>query len=122
MDMDEVFPSIVGSLVVVLAFAHAAQEELYGPYIATLGANAAIAMARLAYARQWPVLPMLLGGAIVPILPAWLLAPHLPPFDLVAGVLAGVGTYGLLARIPMSGRRMVSSLMAGAVSWALLPI
>jgi dolichol kinase len=121
MDMDEIFPSIVGSLVVVLAFAHSAQDELYGPYLATLGANAAIAMMRASLVRSWPVAPMLVAGALVPLLPGLLIHPELSTLDLVAGVFSGVATYGLLVRVPMSGRRMLASLMAGAVAWTLLP-
>jgi dolichol kinase len=121
MDMDEIFPSIVGSLVVILAFAHSAQAELFGPYVATLGANAAIVMMRSARVRSWPVLPMILAGALVPLFPVQITHPEFPILTLFTGVAAGVASYALLDKVAFSGRRLVASLMAGAIAWTLLP-
>lgn len=121
-DLDEVFPTTVGSMVVVLAFAHSDDTTLYLPYLATLAANGAIALGRLATARRWPPVPLILSGALAPVLPVLWFTPKVPVIPLTAAAMAGLTAFALLARTRFVGRRMVASLLAGALAWAMLPL
>jgi hypothetical protein len=120
LDMREVVPTTVGSMIVVLAFAHAHTDALFVPFLATLSANGAIALALLATARQWPAVPLAISGACGPLLPVLLYAPDTPLLPLIGTGLIGLIAFLLLARTRFKGRRMVASLLAGVAAWALL--
>lgn len=116
-DLDEVFPAVVGSFVVLLAFAHVPDEQLFVPYLASLCANGGIALARLAVARSWPLAPLAMAGLLAPLLPPLATARDLPWIVLVASGAIGMVAFRLLRRAPRIGRRLLASLLAAAVGW-----
>ncbi len=120
LDLEEVIPTCLGGVVVVLAFGHSAESGLYAPYLASLGASGAIALGRLAHARRWPRLPAIAAGIALPVLPALLVADSLPLVHVGAASLAGLLVFTLLARTSLVGRRFVAALTAGALTWALV--
>ncbi len=117
-DMVEVFPATVGSMIVLLLFGHFEDPTLFIPYLATLAAAGAIAMQRMAIRRRWPQLPMGISGAIAPALPVLLVEPDIPMLHIVAAAAAGVVAFWALARTGFVGRRLLASLLAGALAWA----
>lgn len=120
LDLDEVVPTVVGSLVLVLAFAHTSASELYLPYLATLGANGAIALARIAAGRRLPLAPLALLGAGAPLLPALGAAGPTGILAVAGASLGGLALFALLRRTPLVGRRLWASLAAGAAAWLVL--
>lgn len=120
LDLDEVIPTCLGAVLVVLAFGHAPEAGLYVPYLAALGASGAIAMARLAWARGWPRRPAVALGVALPVLPALALGGTVPTVEVGAASLAGLLVFTLLARTPLVGRRLVAALAAGGVAWVLV--
>ena len=119
-DLDEVFPTIVGSMIVVLTFGHFGDAGLFVPYLATLAASGAIALSRLALIRELPVVPMATLGAITPILPVYLYRTEVPLMALSIATIMGCACFAVLARIPIAGRRMIAALMSGVVAWAVV--
>ena len=117
-DLDDVFPTIVGSMIVVLAFGHFGDPNLFVPYLATLTASGAIALGRLATLREWPLIPLALSGAMTPLIPV-IAYEHSVPFSTLAlATAAGCASFAALRRSDFSGRRMLSALLAGAIAWA----
>jgi hypothetical protein len=119
-DLDEVFPTIAGSMIIVLIFGHFGDQSLFIPYLATLSASGAIALSRMALVRKWPVIPLAISGALTPILPVLLYEQDVPVVAIGVAAIAGGVCFAALARSPISGRRMIASLMAGAVAWAMV--
>ena len=117
-DMTEIFPATMGSTIVVLAYGHFDDPTLFVPYLATLVTGGAIAMQGMAHNRGWPMLPMGLAGALAPIIPVFLLEPDTPIRDIGIAGLAGVAAFSLLVRTRFVGRRLLASLLAGALAWA----
>lgn len=117
-DLDEVFPTTVGSMVVVLAFGHFDDPDLFVPYLATLTASGAIALGRMAKMRGWPMIPLGLSGAMTPLIPVLAYEQTVPLPALALATAAGSLAFAALAKTEFTGRRMVSSLLAGAVAWA----
>jgi len=121
-DLEEVFPTTVGAMMIVLAFGHFEDPVLYVPFLATVAASGAITLSRMAIVRGWPQVPLALSGALVPIVPVLATDPSIPVIPVL--VAAGVGclAFAALARTSMSGRRLLASLLAGAVAWAAVPL
>ncbi len=117
-DMTEVFPATLGSMIVVLAFGHFQDPTLFVPYLATLATGGAIAMQGMAQNRDWPQLPIGLSGALAPTLPVLLIDPTIPLRSIGAAGVAGVLAFALLSRTGLVGRRLLASLLAGALAWA----
>ena len=117
-DMTEVFPATMGSMIVVLAYGHFEDPTLFVAYLATLATGGAIAMQGMAQGRGWPQLPMGLSGALAPTLPVILIDPTIPLRDIGIAGVAGVLAFSLLARTTFVGRRLLASLLAGALAWA----
>ena len=118
-DLDEVFPTIVGSMIVVLIFGHFGDPGLFIPYLATLAASGAIALSRMALVRGWPVVPMAISGAMTPILPVFAYEIEVPILAISLAAIVGCACFAILARTPIAGRRLISALMSGAVAWAV---
>ena len=121
-DLNEVFPTTVGSMIVVLAFGHFGDPSLFVPYLATLAASGAIALMRLAEVKGWPRIPLAISGAVTPILPVLTYDHNVPLVTVALAALAGCAAFFALANTRFSGRRMLASLMAGAVAWAAAPV
>lgn len=118
-DLNEVFPTTVGSMIVVLAFGHFGDADLFVPYLATLTASGAIALGRMATLRGWPLIPLALSGAMTPLMPVLAYQHAVPISALALATLAGCAAFASLRRSDFSGRRMLSALLAGAVAWAV---
>ena len=71
-DLNDVFPTAAGSMVLVLAFAHSGSERLYLPFLVTVSANAAVALGLAAVRRRALLLPAAVAGALLPA--AWRVA------------------------------------------------
>ena len=117
-DLVNVFPATVAPMIVVLAFGHFQDPSLFVPYLATLCVGGAIAMQIMARFRRWPQVPLALSGALAPLLPILLLQPDIPILSIAASGGAGVLAFALLARTSFVGRRLLASLLAGAIAWA----
>lgn len=117
-DLDEVFPTTVGSMLVVLTFGHFGDEGLFVPYLATLTASGAIAFSRMAKVRDWPAIPLGLSGALTPLIPVMAYKNSLPFLSIALATTAGVTAFVALSNTHLAGRRLVASLLAGAVAWA----
>jgi len=117
-DMTEIFPATMGSMIVVLAFGHFQDDTLFVPYLATLATGGAIAMQNMAQSRDWPQLPLAFSGALAPTLPVLLIDPTIPLKSIGAAAAGGVLAFALLSRTPLVGRRLLASLLAGALAWA----
>ncbi len=117
-DLNEVFPTTVGSMIVVLAFGHFGDASLFVPYLATLTASGAIALGRMARMRGWPLIPLGVSGAMTPLIPV-IAYEHSVPFTTIAlATGAGCAAFAGLRRSDFAGRRMLAALLAGAVAWA----
>ena len=117
-DMTEVFPATMGSMIVVLAYGHFEEPTLFVAYLATLATGGAIAMQGMAQGRGWPQLPLGLSGAMAPTLPVILIEPNIPLRDIGIAGAAGVLAFALLSHTTFVGRRLLASLLAGALAWA----
>ena len=121
-DLNEVFPATVGSMVIVLAFGHFEDPVLFVPFLATVAASGAIMLGRMALVRGWPQIPLAISGGLVPIVPVLAYEPSTPVIPVALAAAAGCAAFAALARTPMAGRRLVASLLAGAVAWAAVPV
>jgi len=121
-DLEEVFPTTVGAMIIVLAFGHFADPSLFVPYLATLAASGAIALSRMATVRTWPRLPFAISGAMVPILPVLAYEPELPVLTVATAAAAGCAAFAALAQTSVAGRRMLATLLAGCIAWAAAPL
>ncbi len=118
LDLDEVFPTAVGSATILLAFGHLARPDLYVPFLAAVAANGAIALARVADLRGERRLAWAAAGALAPLGIAAVAVPDLPVVLAGGAATIGVATFAVLARTSLVGRRMAAGLTAGAVAWA----
>ncbi len=114
-DIDRVFPSTAGSLLLVLLLAHFEDQDLFLPYLVTLSANAAMAMA-MAVRGPWLV-PAVLGGAVLPAVAAFWAGFPMSFLVVLLGGLGGLGFFLLLARTRLVGRRLVASSAAALLVW-----
>ncbi len=121
-DLEEVFPTTVGATIIVLAFGHYADPSLFVPYLATVAASGAIALSRMATVRTWPRMPLAVSGAVVPVLPVLTYQPDIPILTVTAAAAVGWLAFAALAQTSMSGRRMISALLAGSIAWAAAPM
>jgi len=121
-DLQEVFPTTVGAMIIVLAFGHFDDPVLFVPFLATVAASGAITLSRMAIVRSWPRVPMAISGALVPVLPVLAYAPSTPVIPVILAAGVGCIAFAALARTPFAGRRMVASLLAGALAWAAVPL
>lgn len=121
-DLDDVFPTTVGSMIVVLAFGHFGDPSLFVPYLATLTASGAIALMRMAEVRGWPQIPLALSGAMTPVLPLLAYDYEIPVVALCLATVAGCAAFLGLAKTTFAGRRMICALFAGTIAWVVAPI
>ncbi|MFZ5478955.1 MAG: hypothetical protein ACOZNI_19440 [Myxococcota bacterium] len=117
-DLEQVFPTLVGSIVVLLAFAHEG-GDWYPPFLAASAANGANALALVGEGRWW-VPAAGLVGAMVPVAAGRLLDEDVPVALLVAAGLAGLCLYAAMRKGPIPGRRLVASACAGLVIWGMM--
>jgi hypothetical protein len=118
-ELDMVFPTTAGSIVILLLFAHLADPTLYPPFLTTIAANGAMAGSLLAPRRALQA-PLVLLGAALPVAAARLLA-EVPVLIPIAGGLVAVQLLPLLSATPLVGRRLVASLACGLAVWWALP-
>ncbi len=124
-DIDDVFATSAGSLVIILAFVHTRDPGLYLPFLITVSANSAILMLVLFrhQATRRPALrpatyPAMLLGAAVPLLPSWGDWTQWPV--VMVGGMTGVLLFGLLESANFAGRRLLASLSVGLGAWLAL--
>lgn len=119
-DLHHVFPTTAAALIVLLAFGHFEDDSLFVPYLTTLSAGGALSMKKLARHHPWPVVSLILLGAMAPLLPVAVQTPE----PLLVGVLilsiASVIPFEILKRTPFVGRRLLAALLCGAIAWQLL--
>jgi dolichol kinase len=124
-DLDDVFATAAGSLVITLLFVHTGDERLVVPFLVTVSANGAIlarALVKNQAARRAGVgvlafmaMPV---GAAVPLLPSW---GDWPLWSVVTvGGMTGVLLFALIERARFPGRRLVASLTVGLGAWLAL--
>ena len=124
-DLDDVFATAAGSLVITLMFVHTRDERLFVPFLVTVSANGAIlarALVKNQAARRAGVgvlafmaMPV---GAAVPLLPNW---GDWPLWSIVTvGGMTGVLLFALIERARFPGRRLVASLTVGLGAWLAL--
>jgi hypothetical protein len=101
---------------VLVVAAHATKLDLYVPFLVTVSANGAIALAR---GRQGRPSFMGLVGAAVPAAAARAVVVDVPAVAVTTGGMAGLLLYFLLRSAPFPGRRLVASGVAGVLAWAL---
>jgi dolichol kinase len=116
-ELDMVFPSTAGSMVVVLAHAHTGDERLFGPYVVTVAANGAMAFAAIAGVRGWPVVASAALGAALPVAVARIVAPETPWAMALALAIPAVLLFRALTPTGFAGRRIAASVLVGAASW-----
>ena len=121
-DLVEVFPTTVGSMIIVLAFGHFDDPVLFVPFLATVAASGAITLSRMAIVRGWPQVPLALSGGLAPVIPVLAYEPTTPVIPVILAASVGCLAFALLARTPLAGRRLVASLLAGAVAWGTVPL
>jgi phytol kinase len=121
-DLDDVFATAAGSLVLLLAYVHLQWEQLYLPFLVTISANGGILMgflvrqwSRRREGLRWAWAPAVTLGVGVPLIPAALLGHVDARLGLlsVLGGLIGTGVFVAIERLPISGRRLLSSLLVG---------
>ena len=106
-------------MIVVLTFGHFGDASLFVPYLATLTASGAIALSRLAKVRGWPAIPLGFSGALSPLIPV-MAYQHDVPFPAIAiATCVGIAAFMALTNTHLAGRRLVASLLAGAVAWTV---
>lgn len=118
--VDDVFATAAGSLALLIAYVHTGSDTLWIPFVVTAAANAAILMAFVTRDRALPWKLAIVLGAFVPPAAAWLLGER--DHVLVTGIggLVGLVAFLLVERVPIPGRRLVSSLGVGITAWVLL--
>lgn len=129
-DLDQVFATCAGSLVLLLAFSHTGRESLLVPFLVTVAANGAILMGTLVWqwsaerggGRVWAAARIIgvVVGAFVPALVSWVLGLEDHIISITAGGIAGVVLFRLMETSSFKGRRLVSSLSVGVLAWAVL--
>ncbi len=118
-DLTDVFAASVGSMLVVLLFAHTDDPALFLPFLVTVSANAAVACWMALRTRPWlRVITPVVGATLPPALPL-LMGREVPVLALAAGGLAGLLLFLALARTRLVGRRLVVSLVVAAIAWLL---
>lgn len=120
-DLDAVFGSTAGPLIVILAYAHTGSEKLFVPYLVTQSANGAI-IAMYYLDRVWRRLSSVaaLAGAFVPLIPALAFRVEVPLATIMCGGMIGVLLFGLIVQVPFKGRRMAASLACAVIAWVVL--
>ena len=112
------FPTVVGSMIVVLTFGHFDEPELFVPYLATPRASGAIALSRMASSVACLWYPWPHWVPFTPVLPGYLHQDQIPVLALFVATLVGCASFALLERSSFAGRRMIAALMSG-VAWAV---
>jgi hypothetical protein len=117
--LDDVFPTYVGSLLVVLAYGHSSDPGLFVPYLTTLAASGGIAVVRARSVRSASGVAVIAAATLAPLVPA--LALGTLPLPLIAlASTVGILFFLLLQDAPMAGRRLLATLSAGGVAWLAL--
>jgi dolichol kinase len=119
-DLIDVFPATAAAMIITLAFGHFEDPSLFIPYLTTLSAGGALAMGRMAKMRGWPPIPLVLSGAVVPVLPVTAIDPTVPVLPIALFGAGALGTFLLLSRTGFVGRRLLATLLSGALAWRIL--
>jgi len=119
-DLTDVFPATAASLIVLLAFGHFEDDALFIPYLATLSAGGALSLGRMARNRRWPAVPLVFSGAVAPVLPVTAFDTEVPVLAVSIIGAGALGTFFLLSMTPFVGRRLLSTLLSGALAWSIL--
>ena len=119
-DLEDVFPTTLGSIGIILLYAHSNASSLFLPYITALSAGGCIAMIRLAKNNHYPLLLLGLAGSIIPVLPVIFIHKiHFPLWQLSFPVLLGWGCFYLVRHSTFLGRRLLATTFASALCWLL---
>ena len=119
-DLEDVFPTTLGSIFIILLYSHTLEASLFLPYITALSAGGCIAMIRMAKSNQHSLLLMGLLGSLVPILPVvFIHRIQFPLWQLSFPVLLGWGCFYLLRNSHVVGRRFLATIFASSLSWLL---
>ncbi|MBN2799222.1 MAG: hypothetical protein JXX28_08770 [Deltaproteobacteria bacterium] len=116
-DLDQVFPTTAGPLVVLLASLHLPHTHLYGPFLAAVAASSAMTAVVVARARGWSVPLVTLLATLIPTGLGAMIRPDISWLIPLAGGALGVLLFDLLSTTPLVGRRLVGSLTAAAAAW-----
>ncbi len=118
-DLTDVFAASVGSMLVVLLFAHTDDPALFLPFLVTVSANGAVAAWMALRRRPWlRAITPVAAAALPPALPL-LMGREVPVLALTAGGLAGLLLFLGLARTRLVGRRLVTSVVVALIAWLL---
>jgi phytol kinase len=118
-DLTDVFASSVGSMLVVLLFAHTDDPGLFLPFLVTVSANAAVATWLATRKLRGVRLLAVLGAASLPPVLPMALGREVPLLAVAAGGLAGLVLFLLLARTRLVGRRLTASVGIALIAWLL---
>lgn len=119
-DLNQVFPTAAGPLVVLLVSAHFPATPLYGPYLTAVVASAAMTSVVVARVRAWPLPLVALVATLTPTaLGSWI-RPDISWLLPLAGGLWGVVLFDLLSGTQLFGRRLLASLLAASAAWWVL--
>jgi phytol kinase len=95
--LEDILPTVLGALIFILLFAHFQEDSLLIPYITAL----------------------MVLGAITPTLPFLLMKAPFPYWKILLSSFIGVLIFYILRRSPLIGRRLLATLLAGALAWAI---
>jgi phytol kinase len=118
-DLQDVFPTMFGALLIILLYSHFQEESLFIPYLTALAAGGALAMARLATFQRLLVLPTVFVGAIAPVLPLLLLKEKIPFLTMTFSIGIGLLCFLVLRKTTFLGKRLLATLLASALAWSL---
>lgn len=120
-ELDAVFPTTAGAVVLVLCQAHFPEVDLFAAFLATVVAHGAMAAAALAGFRGWPRLPAVALTAALVCAPAAASGAAVP-WAALAGVAAlAPVAHQLSLRQPWPGRRVGVALASALAVWAWAP-
>ncbi len=120
-ELDMVFPTTAGSMVVLLIYAHTDDPRLLLPYLTTVAANGAMTGALIG--GQWGRWGIALGaliGSATPLAAVSLLDGGLVLWLPVFGGLLAPLLFAALDRLSLVGRRPLASLACGLGMWWLV--
>jgi phytol kinase len=117
--LEDILPTVLGALIFILLFAHFQEDSLLIPYITALSSGGAIALGRFGLNRKSMILPLMILGAITPTLPFLLMKAPFPYWKILLSSFIGVLIFYILRRSPLIGRRLLATLLAGALAWAI---
>lgn len=118
-DLDDILPTTLGAIMWILLYQHSNNIDLFLPYITAISTGGAIAFSRLGHSSNNPRIPLAILGSIFPIVPLLFAKMELSYMQIIASALFGLLCFYLLRNSKFPGRRLVATLFASTISWAL---